>query len=194
MYKQCTTEKAALQQRHIEACLLTDMQKRDYHDITVSALCEKAELSRKTFYRLFSSKDDVLLALIDHTMMDYARFRLPADRRMPNAPAELQRFFIYWQENRCLLDVLSNNHQTSLLLERAIAHVIREEHSALRWLGADQRSTQLETTVFYISGIMGLLLSWYHSGFARTPAEMANILLHLMSISPIQNPKSLDLI
>ena len=194
MYKQCTTEKAAQQQRHLEACLLEEMGKRDYGEITVSALCEKASLSRKTFYRLFGSKDDVLLALIDHTLTDYARFRLPADSLIPGAPAELQRFFVYWQENRSILDVLTGSRNTALLVERAISHVMQEEHGTLRWLGAEQRSTQQETSVFYISGIMGLLLNWYHTGFARTPAEMAKILLHLMSISPIQNPNSLDLI
>jgi AcrR family transcriptional regulator len=194
MYKQCTTEKAAIQQRQIEACLLAEMQKRDYHDITVSSLCEKAELSRKTFYRLFGNKDDVLFALVDHTMMDYARFQLPPEQQLAGAPAELQRFFVYWRENRCILDVLTDSHQASLLLERAIYHVLREEHGALRWLGADQRSTRMETTVFYISGIMGLLLNWYYSGFARSPVEMANIMMHLMSISPIQDPDSLNLI
>lgn len=76
MYKRCTTERAAQQQRRIEECLLNEMHKRDYRDITVSSLCEQAELSRKTFYRLFGSKDDVLQALIDHTLMDYAKYRL----------------------------------------------------------------------------------------------------------------------
>lgn len=109
MYKRCTTERAAQQQRRIEECLLNEMHKRDYRDITVSSLCEQAELSRKTFYRLFGSKDDVLQALIDHTLMDYAKFRLTPEQIHPGAPAELQRFFCYWIANESLLDALTGN-------------------------------------------------------------------------------------
>lgn len=192
MYKSCTTERAAQQQRRIEVCLLTELGKRDYHDITVSALCEQAELSRKTFYRLFGSKEDVLLALIDHTLMDYEKFRLTPAQIQPNAPAELQRFFCYWIVNKPLLDALKANHQSSLLLEQAISHVLYEDHTALRWLGGDHHAQAVESTVFYISAIMGLLLNWHHTGFARSPAEMANILLKLMSTPPIKDPKLLD--
>ena len=55
MYKRCTTEKAALQQRKLEECLLSVMQDKPYSEITVSSLCEQTDLSRKTFYRLFES-------------------------------------------------------------------------------------------------------------------------------------------
>lgn len=194
MYKRCTTERAAQQQRRIEECLLNEMHKRDYRDITVSSLCEQAELSRKTFYRLFGSKDDVLQALIDHTLMDYAKYRLAPEQIHPGAPAELQRFFCYWIANKSLLDVLTVSRQSAQLLEQAIAHVLYEDHSALRWLSTDQHTYALEATVFYVSAIMGLLMNWHHSGFSRSVVEMANILLHLMSVPPIANPESVHLL
>lgn len=185
MYKRCTTERAALQQRRIEECLLTQMRKQDYRDITVSALCEQAALSRKTFYRLFGSKEDVLQALIDHTLMDYAKFRLPPEQIQPESPAELQRFFAYWLANKPLLDALTISRQSALLLEQAIAHVLYEDHSALRWFCADRCDYTVEATVFYISAIVGLLLNWHYTGFNRSAAEMASILQHLMSSPPV---------
>lgn len=194
MYKRCTTERAAQQQRRIEECLLNEMCKRNYQDITVSALCEQAALSRKTFYRLFGGKEDVLQALIDHTLMDYAKFRLTPEQIHPNAPAELQRFFCYWIANKPLLDALTASRQGTQLLEQAIAHVFYEDHSALRWLGAERGGYTLEATVFYISAIMGLLLNWHHSGFSRSAVEMSNILLQLMSVPPISDPNALNLI
>ena len=65
MYRKCTTEKAALQQRRFQHALLQAMQQLPYPEITVTALCSQTGLSRKTFYRLFENKDDVLNALID---------------------------------------------------------------------------------------------------------------------------------
>ena len=168
------------------------MSKHDYHDITVSALCEQAELSRKTFYRLFGGKEDVLLALIDHTLMDYAKFSLPPYLIHPGAPAELQRFFHYWLANKPLLDALTASRQSTLLLEQSIAHILYEDRGALRWLSADQCSYTLEATVFYASAIMGLLLNWHHSGYSRTAAEMAYILLQLMSTPPVTDLNALN--
>lgn len=194
MYKRCTTERSAQQQRRIEDCLLSEMQKRDYRDITVSALCEQAELSRKTFYRLFGSKEDVLLALIDHTLMDFARFSPSADLIQPGTPVELQRFFHYWLANKPLLDALTASQQSALLLEQSIAHVLYEDRGALRWLSGERRGYWMEATVFYGSAILGLLLNWHRSGFSRSPAEMAAILLQLMSVPPVTDPHSIDLL
>lgn len=193
MYRQCTTEKSAQQQRQLEACLLSLMQRQDYHQISVSSLCELAGLSRKTFYRLFGSKDDALCALIDHTLMDYAKFRLPQEALLPDAPAELQRFFAYWHHHKPLLDVLQGNQLGSLLLQRTIEHVTREEFGALRWLGALNQPEALDKVTFYITGIMSLILSWHLSGYARSPSEMSALLLDLMLHAPISQMEALKL-
>ena len=100
MYKRCTTEKAALQQRKLEECLLSVMQDKPYSEITVSSLCEQTDLSRKTFYRLFESKQDVLDSLIDRTLREYIRFSLPQNQLAPDVSPELQSFYYYWLERR----------------------------------------------------------------------------------------------
>lgn len=45
-------------QRMVQA-LLTIMGQYDYREITVTQITQEAQLSRKTFYRLFSDKDDM---------------------------------------------------------------------------------------------------------------------------------------
>lgn len=193
MYKSCTTERSALQQRQIETCFLSMLQKHPYNEITVSDLCEQAGLSRKTFYRLFGSKDDVLIALIDHTLMDYAKYRLPAEDTSPDAPVEIQKFFSYWKHCRPLLTALDDIHQTSLVTLRAVEHVLREEYGALRWLGALNQSHSEEMVVFYISAIMGLVIRWFESDYKHTVVEMSKILFKLMTTLPINDVKSLSL-
>ena len=74
MYTRCTTEKSAAQQALLEKTLLQTMAQQPYSEISVSFLCEEAGLSRKTFYRLFNNKDDVLTALIDHTLIRYMAY------------------------------------------------------------------------------------------------------------------------
>lgn len=182
MYKHCTTEKAALQQRRIEECLLTVMQDKPYGEITVSSLCEQTELSRKTFYRLFESKQDVLYSLIDRIIRDYIRYRLPQNRATPAVPQDLLSFYCYWLEQRPLLDALSKNGISPTLYERCVRHVMEEDTDILLQLGANlgQMSNQ-ETVTFYLSGLLTLVVAWHHNGYRKTPEEMAALTHRLLS-------------
>ncbi len=59
MYCGCN-EKALTSQRAIACALLELMEHAPYADISISALCRAAGISRPTFYSLFGSKDDVV--------------------------------------------------------------------------------------------------------------------------------------
>ena len=71
MYKICQTEQSIRRQRELEAGLLKMLQKRRYEDISVSDLCGELQIPRKSFYRYFSNKDGALMALLDHTLMEF---------------------------------------------------------------------------------------------------------------------------
>ena len=182
MYKRCTTEKAALQQRKIEECLLSVMQDKPYSEITVSSLCEQTELSRKTFYRLFESKQDVLYSLIDRIIRDYIRFRLPQNQTASSVPQDLLSFFCYWLEQRPLLDALSKNGISTTLYERCVRHVMEEDVDILLQLGAKQgQMSNRETITFYLSGLLTLVVAWHHSNYDKAPEEMATLTHRLLS-------------
>ena len=186
VYKRCTTEKAALQQRKIEECILAVMRDKSFHDITVSSLCEQTGLSRKTFYRLYESKQDVLCALIDRTIRDFIHFRLPPEAVLRGVSEELQAFFSYWQKQHPLLDALSKNGMSTMLFERTIRHTMEEDTDILRQLGADpDHPLEKESLIFYLSGMLTLVVSWHHEGYRKTPQEMAVITEKLLTKPPI---------
>ena len=187
MYKRCTTEKAALQQRKLEECLLSVMQDKPYSEITVSSLCEQTDLSRKTFYRLFESKQDVLDSLIDRTLREYIRFSLPQNQLAPDVSPELQSFYYYWLERRGLLDVLSKNGMSTMLYDRSIRHMLQEETDILRQLGVvPSLQENTEALIFFLSGILTLVVGWHHTGYQKSPLQMAAITEKLLSQPPVR--------
>ena len=187
MYKQCTTEKAALQQRKIEECLLTMMSEKPISEISVSGLCEQTGLSRKTFYRLFESKSDVLCSLIDRTIRDYIHFHPGAERMVPGVPEELVAFYAYWKEQRQILDVLEKNGLSTMLFERCIHHVMKEETGILLQLGLGSAQNQnMETLLFVLSGLLTLVVSWHHTGYQKTPQQMATITYGILEVPPFR--------
>ena len=70
MAKQCTTEKSLERQNRIGKALEEMMMEQDYEDIFVSDLCTRAGISRRSFYRYFNGKDDVLRSLLEDIIRD----------------------------------------------------------------------------------------------------------------------------
>lgn len=187
MYQQCSSEKSALQQRKFEERMLELMCRQSYDTISVSLLCREAGFSRKTFYRLFDSKADVLYAAIDHIMMDEESY-------VPDAsvgPGNMHRALAFWRDQKLLLDALKNNNISALVTERAITHIMQEEKDILYTFGANEDGNGRETMLFFISGLFALILDWYEHGFDRSIDEMSATLMHILMSPPIKNPLEL---
>ena len=176
MYRKCTTEISALHQKQITDSLLELMQKVPYEDITVTALCEASGISRRIFYHLFNSKTGALYALIDHTIQGIESYR-------PDIAWETLRAFLYWKDQKQLLDVLRENQLNGLLLERMIDCVMQEGFDVRYWLKLRGWETEKDIVVFYLSGFMGVIYRWYYSGFRESPEEMTALLEKIMARS-----------
>lgn len=187
MYRQCTTEKASLQQRRFQQCMLDALLESEYDEISISSLCRDADLSRKTFYRLFHNKSDVILALVDQAFIDSHSFVPGPDVK----PGGLHHFFSYWKEQKRLLDALNKHNCTSLLMDRAAAFILREDNDLAHVLGADLENGN-EILLFNLSAIFSLVISWYHSGFQKSVDEMSALLMELMTTPMVRAPRAVD--
>lgn len=188
MYRLCTTEKSAHQQLLLEQCLLETMLATPFHEITISGLCERACLSRKTFYRLFDRKEDVLEALIDQALLD-------AETYQPDPSVKkgsLHRFFAYWKSRHQLMEALIRNNMYSLLWERAILLTMRESPDVLSVFTTQEDEFMRETVIFYISGLFVLIMDWHAEGYKRSIDEMSTFVMHLMTTAPAKGPLKTD--
>ena len=173
MYRKCTTEVSVQNQRKATMGLLALMQEMSYEDITVSLLCQKAGITRRIFYHLFSNKTDALHALIDNAILGIEGYRL-------DIPDETLRFFLYWRQQQSLFDALYRNNLSNLLLERMIVSVLDEAYDIRYWLKAYDPETATDIIIFNLCGIMGLTYSWYRSGYQKSPEEMAQRISRLL--------------
>ena len=71
MYKYCKTEQSVQRQREMEKGLLDMMKYKQFEEISVSDLCDRLNIPRKSFYRYFSSKEGALHALLAHTLLEF---------------------------------------------------------------------------------------------------------------------------
>lgn len=171
MYKICHTEESSRRQRELERGLLAAMNQQPYEKITLTELCRWLQVPRKTFYRYFPTKDDCLLALIDHTLSDCNDIVLKGWNGSTALDVQVQlRFFQYWKAHAPFLDAIRENGFRYLLLDRTTVIVDRMKETAEC---AGFARDQIE--YFIAHGLMTTVLRWHHYGFQSSPEEMAGV-------------------
>lgn len=178
MYKLCKTEESSRRQREFETALLTVMQAKPYPEISVTELCRKVGIARKNFYRYFENKDDVLCALLDHTILEFSLQDTAEIMNPSESPIEIVQFLSYWEQQKPLLDALQMNGLSTKLIERVLVHARTQDPGFLRLLG---KYADDNTVLFTVSGIITLVVTWHHLGFRQTSAELAGDIYRLMT-------------
>ncbi len=166
MYKLCKTPAAARRQRQIMDCLLALLCGQAFGEISVTALCQAAGIPRKTFYRYFDSKEDVLGAVIDGLLRDWVAGVRPARTGRP-PEAQVQELLLFWKEHAAFLTALQRSRMSGMLIERAMSLACAQAPEGAA--GEAQRTKLL----FVICGLFGLILDWHRRGCRPDTAAMA---------------------
>ncbi len=162
--------------------LLEAMLQQHYDEITVSSLCDRMQIPRKSFYRYFSSKEGALDALLDHALLDSESFTADRLRDSGNAlQQEMCRIFAFWLHKKKLLDALANSGLSGVLVQRAISHALSETVSERRFLPMEEQFAQEYIVLFVVSGLMSMVIQWHHDGYPQTPEQMAEVAFRLMN-------------
>ena len=98
-------------QKEITQALLVLMHEYPYDEISVKQILLESKLARKTFYRNFDSKDDVLISLIRSVIRDY--FSVVDSGRAD----VLTTIFEFAVRNKELLGLLDENGMLHIVLQ-----------------------------------------------------------------------------
>ena len=83
------------------------MEKQIYSEITISKISENAQLARRTFYRNFCSKEDVIIYSCTQLCESYIRY---LDQDIEYSIRHIiQVYFTFWQEHIDYLTVLTTD-------------------------------------------------------------------------------------
>lgn len=178
MYKECKTQRAQERRVHIARCLIAMMEREHFNQITITALCEEAQVPRKGFYRYFDTKEDVFNLMVDTLMrqcIDYCHLDLGSATEVNIE--RLTLCFQFWLEQRAFFDAAKNSDMITHMLTRIIhfygMHLFPQQ--SFDALSGDQMRT-----LFSVSGMVSVLMQWYGSGFRCTPEEMAALTLEML--------------
>ena len=182
MYKLCKTERSAVRQRELELGFLSLLRIRRYEEVNISELCEHLQIPRKAFYRYFSGKEGILSALLDHTILEYEQF--PGNYR-PGEPRtiqkDLERFFLFWQAQADLLDMLERNGLSALLIQRCLDTSMSGTPIPLRFAKTETEEECRALLMFTMCGLMSMVLDWHHRGFLSSAGHMGELAARMLN-------------
>ena len=182
MYKLCKTEQSTKRQRAIENALLDLMSKKQFQEISITELCEKLSMPRKTFYRYFDSKEDTLYALIEHTMSEYQSFPAsPNQEGLRTLTGEIENYYKFWICHKPLLDALHRNNMLEKILEVSVSFPVKDMVSLKKFLPDDSEWAREKIFKFAVCGLCFQMIDWYKSGFKTSISDMARISCRTLS-------------
>lgn len=159
----------ALVDVYLTEALLLLMEKKDYKDISVTELCEKAGVTRMSFYRNFSDKEEILSRKV-REITD--TFLAQSDISYRDDPLEdyFAKLFTHLEKNRDLC----------LKIYRAgLFHLVKNEFDRV-FLSIYRDEYDEYKSVFIAGGIYNVFLLWLIQGCREKPGELAARLVTIL--------------
>lgn len=154
------------------------MTELPFDEITVTRICQEAEVGRKTFYRHFEEKKDVVMLMIDHLREEYEK---ELEHISPEEAAGYH--FRFLSERMEFLLLLHQAGQIPMLTERFSGILPRVMP---RW-SADGRENAYRTAAV-VAGTEAVIRLWAERGFRETPEELVE--LHRYALGNESAPSS----
>ena len=171
-----TTNPIAIQSKNMYVhALLELLKEKPYQEISISELSMKADLSRRTFYRLFNSMDEILLFHIHDLWAKKSDELYSSSDKSYLHTSEFALHF--WYENKELTILLYQNGLVSIMQQfiNEISLEIYHAQKGNRKLA--KKPEALEYALSYSSGgVLNIIWTWASKGMDKTPEELMSLL------------------
>lgn len=144
--------------------LLRLLRTKPLESITIREITELANVSRVTYYRNFTSKEDVIEFKLDKLMTDWIEQEKAVGA---TSACELAvRFFQFFYSIRDIVQTLLQAKLSLLVLNTLITHfgdILTQDCS------------EYYRQIFISFGLCGVILTWMDTGMQESPEEMGKI-------------------
>ncbi len=170
----------------MEEALLKLMHTEEYQEITIQEITAHAGLSRRTFYRNYSSKDEILEGRFYKIWMEYRSLLVQqTDLSLPNIA---KIFFTQMQNHKDFL-LLVNRHQLLPLFLAKVDELLPPAFNELKGETAPfSRESISYALAFSAGGFMRILIRWLNDSPQKSPEKMAAIVEDFIFICSYPNP------
>ncbi len=157
------------------------LQSAPLEDITVTEICRRAGLTRRTFYRNCEEKKDLVLYACDWLV---EQLIAGVDYSSSDAWALYRNFFAYWYEHRVFLGCVYRRGLFDLFADRFIFLCNRRQPFPLQEeaLGnrPDSEGVRRFNNSFLLGGLTRMLYAWAEEDFRTSVEDLIRSILFLL--------------
>ena len=174
---------AVRSKNEITDTLLHLMESVPYREITVKQIIMESHVARKTFYRNFHSKDDVLDAYIDSIMYQYIQSLQQIEGGTFSDLLDI--ILNFCMQYRKLLFILRDNKLMHLLLEKwnILIPTVHDQFAESGCVMYQSISSEQVPYViaFTVGAVWNMIIKWIEYDMKDSPEHMKKILLQYMA-------------
>lgn len=171
--------------RYTKQCLydafLYYLEDRPVSDITVSEICERAGISRKTFYRYYADQFGLLMRMQDDLFEEYRE-------QLADKPADVRQItpvlIRFADQNRTLVKAVFANRAEGNFIDRIIDDLWETYRSDWEKANPQMQPGEVESLFYYVvSGLVGLVRHWLFDCPTITAGAMVEQAEKLLAVS-----------
>lgn len=151
----------------IEKTFLQLIQKKSINEISVSTICELAELNRSTFYANYIDIYDLIEKVKDRMALEFSEIQLSQNSK--NDYYGYLSLFKYIKENPIFFKTYFKLEEISI--SKVVTYNI---DLAKKYYNNEYIDYHIE---FFRAGLNAIIKKWLNNGCIETPEEMSNILI-----------------
>ena len=151
--------------KQITNTLLELLNDRELSDINIGEITEKAEVSRNSFYRNYTDKEDIIKKYIFQLLSEWNE-----EWKQKNSDSNAELFghlFMYLKQHG---DVMI------LIQKRGLFHLFKESYLKLWGPSEELDNMTAYTLVFVANGVLGWIEEWLKRGMYESAETMSTLL------------------
>lgn len=155
------------------------MEKKNYTSITIRELAITADYDRKTFYRHFSSKEDILKLYCSNILREMAI--MEKELGTLTFYTGIVSYFRFWQQHKNFLYLLEKHDLLYFLesnhVELIYEYVGREVQPEIPINLTQAQNFSKYSVLFTFGGLWSILIHWIENKCQETPEELTEYVL-----------------
>ncbi len=164
---------------YISLALYRLMLSKDYEEITVKEICERAGVSRMSFYRYYNMKDDIFIDYCDERFEEF--YNSVKDLKTVDAREFVLSMFKFIKKYSRQLKILKMAHREFMLLDQLNSYT-KYVVSNLKTDYLQGRKNNPLFPYFISGGLFNVILYWISTDIKMTAEEATNMLFDIVNL------------
>lgn len=170
-------------QEWLAKALISLMEEKEFQNISIKEIAARADLSRRTFYRVFTVKEDPLTWYLNTLYQEF--LVLLSQQQCREFKDVVALYLSFWYQHAHLFALLKRSNMLSYILQQyyrvfpEVFKIVKGDYPL------SQQSDALSYAMaFSAGGMLSVLIKWADEDMQKTPEEILQMMDVMLQLPP----------